>query len=649
MQASVAAAIQQADAEIKILGARAPEEMTFQNTIRAIDDLLYPVVSTLNRIYLIQNVSTDAALRTEASNQVVAVQNWLIGVSYRDELFRAVRTFRELNPELKTRSDLTSEDLKYFEDTWIGFKRAGMLIESYKTRKNIQKIKQRLAVLETKFSDNIQYDKSIVAFTDEELAGVPEDSIQEFAVIEGKRQVNASIQPEYQIVAQNAKNEETRKKIEIARQSIAQTKNQKLLSDILALRNQSAVALGYASHADYQIETRMAKTGKTAQDFLIKLKEGLEPRFKVEVEALRALKAKETGNTNPDFNLWDWRYYQNQLMKEKFTVDTEQLRVFFEISKVTRGVFDLYEEIFGLKIEKAEAPYKWEESVDLYSVKEKVDGRVLGYFYLDNFPRDGKFNHFAQFGIIDGKLRADGTYVKPVVALVCNFPKATADKPALMRHSDVETFFHEFGHGMHSILTRARYFTFSGTSVERDFVESPSQTLEAWAWDLDVLDRFAADYRNPEVKIDPDLVARMTEAKKATAGATYRRQLVFGLVDLELHMGGDKKDAAAIGQKFFSEGFFPLPAGADFTAGFGHLMGYDAGYYGYAWADAISEDLLTEFRNAPMGLFDTDVGMKLRREIYEVGGGRKAEDSVRVFLGREWSIQPFLKNLGIGN
>lgn len=184
--------------------------------------------------------------------------------------------------------------------------------------------------------------------------------------------------------------------------------------------------------------------------------------------------------------------------------------------------------------------------------------------------------------------------------------------------------------------------------MERDFVESPSQTLEAWAWDVDVLNRFAADYRDPNVKVNPELVQSMKAADLATKGAVYRRQLVFGLSDLQLHMGANQ-NAAEVGRKTFADVFLALPEGADYTAGFGHLSGYDAGYYGYAWADAISQDLLTAFKSAPGGLMDSNVGMKLRREIYEVGGSRDANESVRAFLGREWEIGPFLKSIGIGN
>src|SRR6185436_4394624 len=199
------------------------------------------------------------------------------------------------------------------------------------------------------------------------------------------------------------------------------------------------------------------------------------------------------------------------------------------------GMFKIYQKIFGLKFERVEAPYKWIGDLQLYSVSDAKTGEPLGLFYLDMFPREGKYHHFAQFGIIDGKALPDGRYQRPVVALICNFPAPTKDRPSLMAHHEVETLFHEFGHAMHSILTRAKYSRFSGTSVPRDFVEAPSQMLENWVWDKRVLDSFAADYRDPSKKIPPEILGQLQAAKYAVYGCFYRRQLSFGLMDLKLH------------------------------------------------------------------------------------------------------------------
>jgi thimet oligopeptidase len=239
-----------------------------------------------------------------------------------------------------------------------------------------------------------------------------------------------------------------------------------------------------------------------------------------------------------------------------------------------------------------------------------------------------------------------------VVALVCNFPSPAGDKPSLLSHSDVETLFHEFGHAMHSILTRATYFRFSGTSVPRDFVEAPSQMLENWAWDKKVLDSFAADYRDPTKKIPAEILAQLKAARLATEGVRYRRQLSFGLTDLELHTKihyDNAQEALPLSNKVLSEVFLPLPPDTAFVAYFGHLMGYDAAYYGYAWADAIAADMATVFEKSRKGYYDERAGQRLRKEIYEPGYSRDVNISIEKFLGRKRSLEPFLQKLGIGN
>jgi thimet oligopeptidase len=286
----------------------------------------------------------------------------------------------------------------------------------------------------------------------------------------------------------------------------------------------------------------------------------------------------------------------------------------------------------------------------LYSVADAKTGEPLGLFYLDMFPRDGKYNHFAQFGIIEGKRLANGKYQRPVCSLVCNFPPPQPDKPSLMSHDEVETVFHEFGHAMHTILTRAKYSRFSGTSVPQDFVEAPSQMLENWAWDKKVLDSFAADYRDPSKKIPQDILSQLKTARLATEATYYRRQLSFGLMDLVLHTqihATNADDLVPLSNKVLSDVSFPVPPDTAFVAYFGHIIGYGSGYYGYAWADAIAADMATVFENSPDGFFDQTAGMRMRNEIYSVGDSRDINISIEKFLGRPRSVQPFLKKIGV--
>src|SRR5205823_5282703 len=285
-------------------------------------------------------------------------------------------------------------------------------------------------------------------------------------------------------------------------------------------------------------------------------------------------------------------------------------------------------------------------------VVDSATGEPLGMFYLDMFPREGKFNHFAQFDIISGKLLPNGKYQRPTVALLCNFPPANGDTPSLMTHQDVETLFHEFGHALHSIVTRAKYGRFAGTHVPGDFVEAPSQMLQNWVWDKKVLDTFAGDYRDPSKKIPAEIVKKMNDAKLANAGVFYRRQFAFASLDLALHDPHPEDmpyDCVAISNPILEKVFLPIDRSTTFVSYFGHLNGYDAGYYGYAWADAIAADMATVFEKAKDGYLDKQAGMKLRREIYEPGDSRDVNVSIEKFLGRKQSVEPFLKKIGIGS
>jgi len=449
----------------------------------------------------------------------------------------------------------------------------------------------------------------------------------------------------------NAKSEDTRKKLIIAHDNLARKENTPLLEKILPLRDDIAKKLGYKTWADYQTEVKMVKNAKTATDFLQRLNAGLQPKFDAELAEYQKIKAKETGDAAAKINIWDWRYFSNQLKKQKYTVDAEQLRVYFPYQRVLDGMFAIYQKIFGLKFQRMDAPYKWIGDLQLYAVSDSKTGEPLGLFYLDMFPREGKYNHFAQFGIIEGKLLPDGKYQRPVCSLVCNFPTPSKDKPSLLSHQDVETIFHEFGHAMHTIMTRAKYSRFSGTSVPRDFVEAPSQMLENWVWDKKVLDSFAADYRDPSKKIPPAILGKLKEARLATEGTRYRRQISFGLTDLTLHTqihDDNAKEAIPMSNKILSEVFLPVVPDTTFVTYFGHLMHYDAGYYGYAWADAIAADMATAFEQAPNGYFDEKVGRRLRKEVYEEGDARDVNISIEKFLGRPRSLEPFFKKIGMG-
>jgi len=645
VQGNVDTAIANANRALDTIGKQDLAKVTFKSTVGALDDIQNDAQIAASKTIVIQQTNQDAAMRDAAEKAIKVFQDWAVGVDYREDVYKAVKAFADTKPKLE------GEDALLLEHTLRDYRRAGLTLEPDK-RAQVEKLRKELAKLETDFEANIVAVKAPVVFTKAELEGVPNTILESPGVKTGDDSytILANVTFHYNTVEETAKKEETRKHLYHVRFNLAREKNVPVLNDMLTHRNQIALKLGYKSWDDFQTEIKMAKSGAAAKTFINDLVAGIQPKFDAEVAELRKLKVAESSDPNAQINKWDWRYFQNQLKKEKYTVDTEALRVYFPFQKTLEGMFNIYQSIFGLKFTKILAPEKWIDDLQLYMVTDSGSGQPLGMFYLDMFPREGKFNHFAQFPIIPGKLLPDGKYQRPTVALLCNFPPPQKDKPSLLSHQDVETLFHEFGHALHTIVTNARYVRFSGTSVPADFVEAPSQMLQNWVWNKKVLDTFAADYRDPSKKIPAELIAKMKEAKLATVGVYYRRQFTFADIDLTLHdvhPEGQPYDCVAMSNPIFVKDFLPIDPDTAFVAFFGHLAGYDAGYYGYAWADAIAADMATVFEKAPDGFLDKTVGMKLRKEIYAPGGSRDIDVSIHNFLGRDRSIQPYLKTLGI--
>ena len=652
VEISAKEAIKKGNAALDAIGRLDRKKVTFQNTVVALDDLAYEANNVGNKATIIKQANTDPKMRAAAEKAVKAMNDWFVGIDYREDVYKSIKAFAETNPQL------TGEDKKLLDETMRDYRRAGLALPPEK-RKEVEQLRKQLAKLGTDFGTNIANAKRPVVFTKAELEGMPEDFLSKPGIKTGDDAytVLANVTWQFNAVEENAKSEATRKKLYIARETLAKEKNVPLLNQMLTLRNKIALRLGYKSWDDFQTEPRMAKTGTAAQKYIDDLIAGIEPKFAAELSELQKMKQLDAQPSEggafaaPRINIWDWRYYQNQLKKQKFAVDAEALRNFFPFQKVLDGMFAIYQRIFGLKFEQIAVPYKWIDDLQLWAVSDAASGEPLGLFYLDMFPRDGKYNHFAEFEIIGGKLLPDGKYQRPTVTLLCNFPPATADKPSLLSHSEVETLFHEFGHVLHTITTRAKYGRFAGTHVPTDFVEAPSQMLQNWVWDKNVLDSFAADYRESSKKIPAETIQKMKDAKLATAGVFYRRQFAFASLDLALHGPHPENapyDCVAISNPILEKVFLPIDPSTTFVSYFGHLNGYDAGYYGYAWADAIAADMATVFESAPEGYFDRQAGMRLRNEIYAMGDSRDVNESIEKFLGRKQSVQPFLKKIGIG-
>src|SRR5437660_812340 len=506
-------AIATANKALDQIGAQDLSKVTFKSSMVALDDLTWAAGNAANRAVVIKESNTDERVRAAAENAVKEFQDWAVGIDYREDVYKALKAFADTKPKL------SGEDKKLFDETMRDYRRAGLALPPEK-RKEVEQLRKELAKLGTDFDTNIVNAKAPVVFTKAELEGVPESFFASPGVKTGDDAyaVLANVTWHYNTVEDNAKSETTRKKLYVARDTLAKDTNQTVLNQMLVLRNKIALRLGYKSWDDFQTEIKMAKNGAGAKSYIDNLISGIQPKFAAEVAEFQKMKTEDTHNPEAKIGIWDWRYYTNQVKKQKYNVDAEALRSFFPFQKVLEGMFNIYLITLVMKFTQITVLYKCIYDLQIYMVTNAATGKPLGMFYLDMLPRDGKFNHYAEFPIISGKLLPDGKYQRPVTALLCNFPPPSTEKPSLMTHSDVETLFHEFGHALHEITTRAKHGRFAGTHVPGDFVEAPSQLLQNWVWDKKVLDTFAADYRDPSKKIPAEIIKKMNDAKLATAG-----------------------------------------------------------------------------------------------------------------------------------
>src|SRR5438445_2259416 len=414
VRVSVKQTIAAGNAALDRIGALKRRAVNFANTIRALDDIGYQIDLTADRLSVLKETSTNAVLREVTIDALKELQEWMVGLDYREDVYKAVKVYADKKPDLK------GEDGKLFFETMRDYRRAGLDLPKAE-RDQVERMRKELSRLTTDYESNITKAQKAVKFTRAELEGV-RDSFLEQVKTSDDFTVMANITWHYLTVEENAKREETRKRLLIEHDNLARNENIPLLEKILPLRDDIARTLGYKSWADYQTEIKMVKNAATTIDFLEKLKTGLQPKFDTEVAEFRKIKVKETGDANAQINIWDWRYFSNQLKKERYTVDAEQLRVYFPYQRVLEGMFNIYQSIFGLKFERVEPPYKWIGDLQLYAVADAKTDEPLGLFYLDMFPREGKYNHFAQFDLIRGKLLPGGKYQRPTVALICNFP-----------------------------------------------------------------------------------------------------------------------------------------------------------------------------------------------------------------------------------
>ncbi len=616
-------------------------ERTFENTVFAIESSDYKNERVINAIDVLMNVSPDPKVRDAARVAIEDIQKTMIDIEYDEKIYEALKAYAARKRVLE------GADKKLFDDMLRDMKRMGFELDEAK-RKELKENYKELTGLETQFLKNINEYNDAILVAPEETEGLPEQYLKGLARDDKKNYIVTLKYPDYFPFVENAAHAAKRKELFDKNLKKGGVKNIAILKKILWYRKRNAELLGYANHADFRIETRMAKHAKTAKEFLNSLAEKIAPLVRRDLHALAEEKRRILGSNTEALAYYDIPYYLNQLRKSSMKIDKEKMREYFPFASVKDAVFRSYETLFSVRFVRGEGYPLWHEDAELYRV-EDAGGDCIAQFILDLYPREGKYGHAAMFPIIHGRktLPEEGEgYVAPLCVMVANFNKPTEENPSLLDHNEVLTFFHEFGHVMHHSLTAATYGSQSGTRVERDFVEAPSQMFEYWGWDAEVLRMLSRHYKTGEALSDA-MIENLKKTEHYMEGYITMRQLVFGIFDLRLHMEHtEHDDPAALYNEIFARYLgVTLPDDAIFPAGFGHLVGYDAGYYGYMWSKVYAADMFTRFRSE--GILSGTIGMDYRNKVLEKGSSEEAINLIKNFLGREPSNEAFLREFGI--
>jgi thimet oligopeptidase len=579
------------------------------------------VENVIGPVAILANVHTDKATREAGENCLVQVSSLGTEIYQNEELYKRVAAVKPSGP--------VQEKLK--RDLMDGFEDSGVTLPKDK-RARAKEISDRIAQLSQDFAKNIRENTNKLTFTLAEARGLPQSYIDR--VKDGKGNIVVGFDyPDYVPFMSSAENEKARERYLIAYQNRGTAKNLGILDEIVTLRKELATLYGYPSYAHYVTRRRMVENPETVDKFLRDVTRAVTDVEKRDLEEIRKLKAETLGTplAGTKLNRWDLSYWRDRLRDKRYSIDQESTRKYFPTQATTSWLLDITQRLYGVKLTPAIVPV-WHPDVQYLDVTDATTGEFIGGIYLDLFPRDGKYKHAAAWPVRGVSRRADR---KPISVLVTNF-----DRNGLT-FDEVETYFHEFGHVMHGVLSETQYSEHAGTSVQRDFVEAPSQIYEEWARDPEAL-KLLETHCPTCPKIDAGTLKRLSDARRFGAGIDYARQHLYAAFDMAL-AGPKPEKALDVWKKL--EGATPLGyvAGTEFPGTFGHIAGgYASGYYGYMWSEVIGLDMASAWKGR---LLDPAVGMKFRKSVLARGGEQPAKALVQDFLGREVNSDAFFAEI----
>ncbi|KUF87436.1 Solute carrier family 2 [Phytophthora nicotianae] len=614
------------------IAALAPSAVTFENTAQKLVDLDHEMLSRVTNVTFLGQVAADKETRDACTKADEAIEDFSVQRSMRADVYKAINTLYKSAAYQK----LDAVTQRYVHRLVQDFERNGLQLPEEK-QKEVQAWKQKLSKLGIQFQQNLSEETVEVTFSHDEVKGLSDDFI---AALEkgddGKYKIALSYPTVFPIL-NTCTVESTRKAVEYAFNRRCIATNVAILEEMLEIRHKVALALGYENHAAYVLEQRMAETPANVKKFLNDLDNKLVPLAKKDLDDLLKLKEADCERNGWKFdgkiNMWDFRFYMDQYVKKHCSIDSEKLREYFPLTHVTAELLSMYQELLSLKFVEISQPHVWHKDVRMFAVYDArpgKEGSLVGHFYLDLFPRAGKYGHAACFTLQQSCTNSAGVREYPAAAMVANFnarPSPSRRCWATRRSSlDIPRF--------------------AGTRVERDFVEAPSQMLENWCWEKEPLQRLSSHYETGQ-KLSDDLIARLISTKNVNTGLLNKRQLLFAIFDQTIHSKPKSNTAQLLKQLQTEIMLIDMTPETNFAASFGHLAGgYDAQYYGYMWSEVFSMDMFVS-RFKKEGLMNPKTGLAYRELILARGGSVDASVMLKDFLGRAPNQDAFLLSKGL--
>jgi peptidyl-dipeptidase Dcp len=644
--------IRQLEKEVAAI-ANHPKPPTFENTVVALErsgQLLHRVTAAFMAVLNAEADDEMMNLSQEISPRLSECRN---NIFLNEALFARVKAVYDRKASLS----LSVEDARLLQQTYDEFADNGATLPP-EGKERFRQLSTELSLLRLTFEQNVLKDKNRyeLLLTDEkDLAGLPE-SVREAALQRGREREKTGwlftlSEPSYVPFMQYADNRSLREQLYRARQRIGNGgdafDNRENIRNIVRIRLEIARLLGYRNYAEYELKNKMAGKPENVYRLLEQLLEAYRPVAVNEYHTLRGF-AAGIENRPVDLMPWDWSYYSEKLKNICFRVDDEMTRPYFELERVTKGVFGLATQLYGITFRENPKIPVYHQEVTPYEVFD-ADGRFLAVLYTDFFPRRGKQSGAWMDGIRAQYRDAKGVDHRPHIAIVMNFTRPTETKPSLLTYEEVNTFLHEFGHALHGMLSETTYGSLAGTNVEQDFVELPSQIMENWLDEEPFLDRIAAHYQTGE-KIPAELVRNLVDASNFNTGYKCCRQVSFGLLDMAWHTLAEpfEGDVAEFEKNAWERAvILPSVPGTLMSSSFNHIFsgGYAAGYYGYKWAEVMDADAFSVFK--ANGIFDRGTANAFREHILSKGNTEEPDVLYKRFRGREPSIDALLIRNGI--